>query len=180
MSDAMADTLPLQRLVETLITLLFLPRSRRISEGRLLLFGTTDLEHSVGYLEHDRSRASNDPDALGLFRKILLESASIPAPSLRDDNVTVDGKRYQEMHVDGGANRPQVFHLSAAVPFEGNAAAKGFDRKRTLYIIRNARSSRIGPTQSANAPSPLRLLLANPHTGCDLNRMLFDGCGATV
>src|SRR5258708_37141150 len=83
--------------------------------------------------------ASKDPDALGLFRKILLASASIPGafPPVMID-VTVDGKHYQEMHVDGGATAqvfiyPQRFHLKEIT------AEKGFDRQRTLDIIRNAR-----------------------------------------
>jgi predicted acylesterase/phospholipase RssA len=66
-------------------------------------------------------------------------SAAIPGafPPVMID-VTVEGKHYQEMHVDGGATAevfiyPPRFHLREI------AAANGYDRKRTLYIIRNAR-----------------------------------------
>ena len=43
------------------------------------------------------------PKALDLFVSVMIASASIPAgfPPVMID-VEVDGKRYQEMHVDGG------------------------------------------------------------------------------
>jgi hypothetical protein len=53
-------------------------------------------------------------------------------------NVTVDGKQYQEMHVDGGASS-QVFIYPPYFHMKEIAASKGFDRKRVLYIIRNDR-----------------------------------------
>jgi predicted acylesterase/phospholipase RssA len=53
--------------------------------------------------------ASGHPQALDLFRRILLASASVPGafpPVLL--NVEMGGRRFQEMHVDGGA-AVQVF-----------------------------------------------------------------------
>lgn len=141
MSDAMADTQPLQAMVNRLITPEFLAEiAAEYAKGRLLLVGTTDLDAQRGVIWNMTAiAASNDPDALGLFRKILLASASIPGafPPVMIE-VTVDGKRYQEMHVDGGATAevfiyPPRFHLREIV------AANGYDRKRTLYIIRNDR-----------------------------------------
>jgi predicted acylesterase/phospholipase RssA len=71
---------------------------------------------------------------LELIRSIMIASAAIPAafpPVLID--VEADGKRYQEMHVDGGA-MTQVFLYPPSV------SAKDFvQRERCLYIIRNAR-----------------------------------------
>jgi hypothetical protein len=83
--------------------------------------------------------ASRDPDALELFRKILLASASIPGafPPVMID-VTVDGKHYHEMHVDGGATA-QVFIYPPQFHLKEMADAQGYDRQRMLYIIRNAR-----------------------------------------
>jgi predicted acylesterase/phospholipase RssA len=79
---------------------------REYDKGRLLLIGTTDLLDArrpviwnIGAIA-----ASGLPQALDLFRKILLASAAIPAmfpPALI--NVEVDDQRYQEMHVDGAA-----------------------------------------------------------------------------
>jgi hypothetical protein len=53
-------------------------------------------------------------------------------------DVVVDGKHYQEMHVDGGVVA-QVFAYPAAIRVGEEAAAVGVSRKRKLYIIRNAR-----------------------------------------
>jgi predicted acylesterase/phospholipase RssA len=141
MSDAMADTLPLQAMVDRLITPEFLAEiAAEYAKGRLLLVGTTDLDAQRGVIWNMTAiAASKDPNAIGLFRKILLASAAIPGafPPVMID-VTVDGKGYQEMHVDGGATAevfiyPPRFHLKEI------AAANGYDRKRTLYIIRNDR-----------------------------------------
>ncbi|MCA0302234.1 MAG: patatin family protein, partial [Proteobacteria bacterium] len=68
------------------------------------------------------------------FRKILRASAAIPGlfqPVMID--VEIDGKKYQEMHVDGGAIA-QLFLYPASV--ESGRFTK---RKRVAYIIRNAR-----------------------------------------
>jgi len=79
------------------------------------------------------------PQALDLFVSIMIASASIPAgfpPTMID--VEADGKRYQEMHVDGGTVA-QVFVYPAAIHVGEQAAAAGIVRDRKLYVIRNAR-----------------------------------------
>jgi len=77
--------------------------------------------------------AWKDPYSVTLFRKVLLASASIPGafPPVMID-VNVDGHRYQEMHVDGGTIA-QVFAYPPSLSLAGAP-----DRKRFLYIIRNA------------------------------------------
>jgi predicted acylesterase/phospholipase RssA len=78
--------------------------------------------------------SSNDPRSIALFRSILLASASIPGafPPVMID-VNVDGTAYQEMHVDGGTVT-QVFLYPPSFSVAG-----GPQRKRVLYVIRNAR-----------------------------------------
>jgi hypothetical protein len=141
MSDAMADTEPLRGMVERLVTPAFLAEiAAEYEKGRLLLVGTTDLDAQRGVIWNMTAlAASSDPDAIGLFRKILLASASIPGafPPVMID-VTVDGKHYQEMHVDGGTTA-QVFIYPPRFHLKEIAHSQGYDRKRTLYIIRNAR-----------------------------------------
>ena len=78
---------------------------REYRKGRLLLIGTTDLDAQRPVIWNIGAiAASGHPGALDLFRKILRASAAIPGafqPVLID--VELDGKKYQEMHVDGGA-----------------------------------------------------------------------------
>jgi hypothetical protein len=137
----MADTLPLQRMIQDLVTPEFLAEiAAEYHKGRMLLVGTTDLDAQRGVIWNMTAlAASGDPDAVVLFRKILLASASIPGafPPVMID-VTVDGTHYQEMHVDGGATA-QVFIYPPRFHLQEMAAANGYNRKRTLYIIRNAR-----------------------------------------
>jgi hypothetical protein len=75
------------------------------------------------------------PGALDLFRKILRASAAIPGafqPVLID--VEIDGKKFQELHVDGGAIA-QLFLYPPSI----DISRTGYERKRYAYIIRNAR-----------------------------------------
>ena len=79
--------------------------------------------------------ASGHPKALDLFRKILRASAAIPGafePVLLD--VEIDGQKFQEMHVDGGAIA-QLFLYPPTI----EVGRIGVPRARVAYVIRNAR-----------------------------------------
>jgi hypothetical protein len=54
------------------------------------------------------------------------------------NDVEIDGKRYQEMHVDGGA-MAQVFLYPPSLDIVGTSRAAGVERERIAYIVRNAR-----------------------------------------
>src|SRR5262245_15859532 len=105
-SDALADSTPLAELIEKYADQKLLDAiGHEYDRGRLLLIGTTDLDAqrpviwNIGALA-----ASHHPQALDLFRKILRASSAIPGafqPVLID--VQIDGTKFQEMHVDGGA-----------------------------------------------------------------------------
>lgn len=141
MSDAMADSRPMARLVAKYADQALLDAiAVEYAKGRLLLVGTTDLDALEPVLWNMTAiAASHDPRALELFRSILLASASIPGafPPVMI-NVGLDGARYQEMHVDGGTIG-QVFLYPPSFNLAAQSAASGANRKRTLYIIRNAR-----------------------------------------
>ena len=70
------------------------------------------------------------PEALELFISVMMASASIPGglPPVMID-VEVDGKHYQEMHVDGGT-MAQVFAYPVAVSAKQMAAETGLTRDR--------------------------------------------------
>jgi hypothetical protein len=134
--DAMADTTPLAEVIAKYADAqMFAAIGREYNEGRLLLIGTTDLDAqrpviwNIGALA-----ASGKPEALQLFHKILRASAAIPGlfqPVMID--VELDGKKYQEMHVDGGTIA-QLFLYPPTLE-----AGRLLKRKRVAYIIRNAR-----------------------------------------
>jgi len=139
--DAMADTTPLAELLATYIDEKFLKAvAAEYAKGRLLLIGTTNLDARRPNIWNIGAIASSgDPGAVALVRKILIASAAIPAafPPVMID-VEVDGKKYQEMHVDGGALR-QVFLYPIRLEFGRESQEKGMGRDRTAYVIRNAR-----------------------------------------
>jgi predicted patatin/cPLA2 family phospholipase len=134
--DAMADTGPLAEVIAGYADQkMFNAIAREYGKGRLLLIGTTDLDAqrpviwNIGALA-----ASGHPQSLELFRKILRASAAIPGafqPVLVD--VEIDGRKYQEMHVDGGAIA-QLFLYPPTI----DIAKSGIRRQRHAYVIRNA------------------------------------------
>src|SRR5258705_10997169 len=139
--DAMADTTPLAELLATYIDEKFLKAvAAEYAKGRLLLIGTTNLDARRPNIWNIGAIASSgDPGAVALVRKILIASPAIPAafPPVVID-VEVDGKKYQEMHVDGGALR-QVFLYPVRLEFGRESQEKGMGRDRYAYVIRNAR-----------------------------------------
>jgi len=139
-SDAMADTKPLRQMLEQHVDQALLDQiGAEYAKGRLLLVGTTDLDSREPVIWNMTAiAASHSPNALSLFRKVLLASASIPGafPPVMID-VEVNGARYQEMHVDGGATT-QVFVYPPTLRIAEEAAAAGIERQRSLYVIRNA------------------------------------------
>ena len=141
MGDAMADNAPLWALTRKSVTAELLKEiAAEYAKGRFLLIGTTDLDARRGIIwDMGKIASYGTAQALDLFVSIMIASASIPAgfpPTMID--VEVDGKRYQEMHVDGGTVA-QVFVYTASIRIGEQAAAAGVTRERRLYVIRNAR-----------------------------------------
>ncbi|PWS35011.1 patatin [Falsiroseomonas bella] len=139
--EALADTSPLYRLIARHADQAMLDAiAREYRRGRLLLIGTTNLDirrpvvWNIGAIA-----ASGHPDALELFRDVLLASASVPGafPPVFVD-VEIGGRRFQEMHVDGGA-ATQVFLYPPSLDLRQAAAAAGAPRQRTAWVVRNGR-----------------------------------------
>jgi predicted acylesterase/phospholipase RssA len=107
----MADSRPLRALLRKHIDRAFLNAiADEYAKGRELWIATTNLDSRVRYIWNmTRIAVSQDPRALDLFHSLIIASAAIPGafPPVMID-VEVDGRRYQEMHVDGGA-MAQVF-----------------------------------------------------------------------
>jgi hypothetical protein len=147
--EAIADTSPLYRLIERHADQAMLDAiGREYRRGRLLLIGTTNLDirrpvvWNIGAIA-----ASGHPGGLDLFRRILLASASVPGafPPVFID-IELEGRRFQEMHVDGGA-ATQVFLYPPGLDLRSAAANWGGQRSRTAWVIRNGRIDvESGPT----------------------------------
>lgn len=108
--------------------------------GRTLLIGTTNLDAGRPVIWNiGRIAASGHPKALELVRKVLLASASIPGafPPVYIE-VQANGRRYDEMHVDGGT-ASQVFLYPAALDWRRLTEGLGLTGKSRVYVIRNAR-----------------------------------------
>ena len=139
--DAMTDTTPLRDMIAR-----FLDEDmiRKIGEeygkGRLLLILTTNLDQSRPVIWNIGAiAASGHPRSRQLIVQILRASAAIPAvfPPVMID-VAIDGKQYQEMHVDGGAVA-QAFLYPPTFKLKEKAAQFGVKRERIAYVIRNGR-----------------------------------------
>jgi len=140
-NDAMADNAPLARLLKKYVTEDMLKEiAREDAKGRVLMIATTNLDaHQAVIWNMGKIAANGHPQALELFRKIMLASAAIPGtfPPVMID-VEANGQRYQEMHVDGGATA-QVFIYPPALKLAELSKQHGVVRERRLYLIRNAR-----------------------------------------
>jgi Patatin-like phospholipase len=78
--SALADDRPLARLIEKYVDDAFIQEiARERIKGRILLIGTTNLDTQRPVLwDMGRIAMSNNRDAIALFRKILLASATLP------------------------------------------------------------------------------------------------------
>jgi len=147
-SEAFASTTPLKKLIETHFDIDFLKAvAAAHNQGRRLYVGTTHMDAqtlivwNMGVIAN-----SGHPDALDLFRKVILASSSIPAafPPVFI-KVEVDAQHYDEMHTDGGTITQIFFdggtmNLSTAARAAGRTQREGY--RGTLYVIRNGK---LGP-----------------------------------
>ena len=139
--EALADTAPLYGLITHHINEQALADiSAEYNKGRLLLIGTASLDAQRPLIWNIGAiAASGRPGALELICKVILGSASIPGafPPVMID-VEADGRRYQEMNVDGGVVA-QTFLYPADLGTRVNLRSFELARERHAYIIRNSR-----------------------------------------
>jgi len=147
-NDAFADSTPLAKLIKRYVTkdvLQAVAKAHR--QGRRLYIATTHLDADRLVVWNMGAIAnSGHPNALKLFRQIILASSSIPGafpPVLIE--VEIDGVSYDEMHVDGGT-KSQLFLLAATLDLAELRKKLGVlakvDRKSRIFVIRNAE---VGP-----------------------------------
>lgn len=139
--SALGDTTPLRSLLERELTEEVVSAIARESRrGRYLMIGTTNLDAqrhviwNIGRIAESGRKGSRD-----LIRSIMLASAAVPGlfPPTQID-VVIDGKRLQELHVDGGITH-QVFAYPPSINTVEIEAMLGVSPKKTMWVIRNAK-----------------------------------------
>ena len=110
--EALADTGPLATLIERHVDAELMQRVAEAHDrGRRLYIGTVNLD-SLRFVVWNMGLIAKTgrPEALTLFRKVMLASASIPIvfPPVFFD-VEINGQRFDEMHVDGAVGA-RVFY----------------------------------------------------------------------
>jgi predicted acylesterase/phospholipase RssA len=136
--EALTDTAPLETLIAQRVDEAFLLKiAEAHHRGRRLYVGTVDLDAqrfvvwNMGLIA-----TSGRPEALPLFRKVMLASASIPVvfPPVFFE-VEAQGKRYDELHVDGA--------VGANVFFNGGVFRTSMIREHAgredVFVIHNGR-----------------------------------------
>ena len=152
-SDALADSTPLASMIDNYFDEDFLHAvARAHRQGRRLYIGTTNLDADRLVVWNMGAIASSGhPQALTLFRQVVLASSSIPVafpPVLIP--VELDGKLYDEMHVDGGV-KAQLFLSAATIDIARLRKRFGSlveARDTRLFAIRNAQ---VGPEPKPTA-----------------------------
>ncbi len=141
--DALADNAPLFTTISAYLTAEMLAAiAKAYAVGRLLLIATSDLDAGQPVIWNVGAIASSGhPRALDTVRRILLASAAIPVafpPTMFD--VTVDGRPYQEMHVDGGTFAQAFLYPAAMTRQRRERMRNGLPVvPATAYVIRNGR-----------------------------------------
>ena len=139
--SALTDTTPLAGLIAKYVDREMLDKiSAEYKRGRILMVLTTNLDAqrpvvwNMGEIALDPS-----PEALALFRKVILASAAIPGafPPVNID-VVADGKHYEEMHVDGGTTR-ELFVTPVQAPLKAFDVLYPVPPIRKIYIVKNGK-----------------------------------------
>ena len=142
-AESLTDNTPLRKMVNRIMTEQVMQEvAAEHRKGRRLLVATVNLDAQRPVIWNMGAIAcSGDPQALELFRDVMIASASIPGafPPVYF-KVKADGKEYEEMHVDGGTYA-QVFlygpGLTRAVA-KSRLGAEYLARPGRLFIIRNS------------------------------------------
>jgi len=142
--EAIADSTPLARLIASDMTQEMLARiAAAHGEGRRLYIGTVDLDAQRFVIWNMGLIAQvGTPQALALFRQVMLASASVPlaVPPVFFE-VEAGGRRYDEMHVDGAVGA-RVFYngglFRTSIVRERVGRDKGYE---DVFVIHNGQLS---------------------------------------
>jgi hypothetical protein len=149
---ALASNSPLQKIISEIVDTEMLQKiAVQYQRGRRLMVVTTNLEAQRPVVwSLGKIATYGTPEALDLFRSVLLASTAIPGAfppvALK---VTADDKTYTELHVDGGTTvNDFVAPLNAKFPTDLRS------RREYLYTILNGK---LAPEYKQVAPQTLKI-----------------------
>lgn len=138
--SAVSDTRKYRRLIEDYVDDEVIARlASAAQEGRILLVGTTNLDAARPVTWNlTRIAATGHPDARELIIDVIQASSAIPAafPPVLVPVEDSEGRRFDEMHVDGGATQ-QVTLYSPSIPIKRIEDEIGLSAERDLYVVMN-------------------------------------------
>lgn len=140
LSDSMASTEPLKRLLEQCITEDMLKEiGDEHRKGRRLFVGTINLDAGRSVIWNIGAIALGEhPNKIQLVREILRASASIPV-AFPPVSIPVmhEGEKFDELHADGGTGS-QVFVYPASIDWKKLTTTLKAQGRPQVYVIRNA------------------------------------------
>jgi Patatin-like phospholipase len=149
-NESLADNAPFKAIIEHYVDDAMLEKiAAEHATGRRLYVLSTDLDRQQPVI-WDMGAIASSPskDRLALFRQVLLASTAVPAafpPVLID--VTVDGQKRDELHVDGGVFA-QSFFVGSLIDLKAISAAAHPEWTKSaiqrLYVVRNGRIDPVG------------------------------------
>ncbi|MBO9662844.1 patatin-like phospholipase family protein [Dokdonella sp.] len=177
LSDGFADNQPAIEFVAKYMTPDVLRAvAAEYAKGRALMIGTTEMDSGRAVTWNMGAiAASGAPNALDLFRKVMVASASIPgavSPVMID--VEANGKRYQEMHVDGGVNAQVFTYPSTMLAVMQELTGEPYRGAIQVYVILNWK---VAPEWSVTPRSTLAIggralgMLLQRQSVADLDRI---------
>ena len=138
--ESLADSGPLAALIEQHVNAALLAQvAEGHARGRRLYVGTVDLDAQQFVVWNMGLIAtSGRPEALDLFRKVMLASASVPIafpPVLFD--VEAGGRPYDEMHVDGAVAARAFYSGGVFNPALIRTRGGRGEGREDIYVIHN-------------------------------------------
>lgn len=155
-SDSFAETTPLENLIAQDITLSFLQEiAKEHDKGRRLYMATSNLDaQSLMIWNMGLIAKQNNNHAVELFRQVMLASASIPVafPPVMFD-VMLDGKQYDELHVDGAVGANMFYSAGVFNTVRAREAAGIAQATESVFIIHNGQLRPIAKPTSRSISS---------------------------
>jgi predicted acylesterase/phospholipase RssA len=162
--DAAYDTAPLRGLIDRYIGDQEVARiAAEARKGRRLLVATTNLDAARPVVwDLTKIAASGAPGARRLIGDVILASCSVPGlfrPVLLE--VEAAGRRYDELHVDGGVTS-QLFIGPSGYDWQRAVAILDVQGKPQVYVLRNARSRPIREAARDNLERTIAAVSRDP------------------